>query len=127
MDNTIDLIIKQVNSFTMQEYGRKANFSDYRHIGLAYTTSIDEKHDIQVNLNLSEFPSIDYYIDGKELIEEKIKFASYDDCAEKIGYYLDFDELTRPIYYLDAIEDCRKDIKAIIDSENRVKIIKIKD
>ncbi|MDE6455889.1 MAG: hypothetical protein K2L38_08300, partial [Dysosmobacter sp.] len=66
-ENAADLeTAKQlIRDFCQQEYGSgEVDFSDLEHIGIAYTTTEDEQHEIQVEVNLLDF-SVSQLVDNK--------------------------------------------------------------
>ena len=65
-------------------------FDDLLDIPLAYTTSEDNQHEIQVTANLVDF-SINQFIDDKLVYTEK--YNSLDDMTEQALQWLDFDDL----------------------------------
>ena len=65
-------------------------FTDLRHIGLAYTTTEDEKHELQVNADLVDY-SISYLVDGVQVHEDK--YESLTELIEQELSVLDFDSL----------------------------------
>lgn len=79
-----------INDFCEREYGSGADFSNMSKIGVAYTTTEDDK-EIQVNIDLKGF-TIDTLVDGK-----LYDLAAYPTMQELIMVlkYLDFDELVR--------------------------------
>ena len=81
-----------INDFLLSEYDEESDFADLERVGLAYTTTEDEQHEIQVEANLLDF-SISQLVDG-ECVEKR----SYDSLRELIDTELsalDFDELVR--------------------------------
>lgn len=65
-------------------------FEDLSDIALAYTTSEDSEHEIQVTANLVDF-SINQFIDDKLVYTEQYK--SLEDMTEQALKWLDFDDL----------------------------------
>ena len=86
---TLDKIKAEIDEFCINEYGDAADFSDLTKVGIAYTTTEDERFEIQVNVDLVNF-SIDRYID-KELVERR-QFNSLEDLYDNLE--LSFSELT---------------------------------
>ena len=82
-----------ISDFCADEYQvEEVDFSNPEHIGIAYTTTEDEKHEIQVEVNLLDF-SVSQLVDGKS-----VEKRSYDSLRELIDNELtglDFDELVR--------------------------------
>ena len=81
-----------INEFCKREYGSEVEFTDLRHIGLAYTTTEDEKHELQVNADLVDY-SISYLVDGVQVHEDKYETLS--DLIDQDLSALDFDNLIR--------------------------------
>lgn len=79
-----------INEFCEREYGSEVEFTDLRHIGLAYTTTEDEKHELQVNADLVDY-SISYLVDGVQVHEDK--YESLTELIEQELSVLDFDSL----------------------------------
>lgn len=79
-----------ITEFCEREYGSEVEFTDLRHIGLAYTTTEDEKHDLQVNADLVDY-SISYLVDGVQVHQDK--YESLSELIEQELSVLDFDSL----------------------------------
>lgn len=79
-----------ITEFCEREYGSEVEFTDLRHIGLAYTTTEDEKHELQVNADLVDY-SISYLVDGVQVHEDK--YESLTELIEQELSVLDFDSL----------------------------------
>lgn len=78
-----------IGKFCESEYSGSADFSDYHHISLAYTTTEDESHCIQVEADLVEC-SMNYLVDNnlvhqthypnlQAMIEQKLSHLNFDD------------------------------------------------
>ncbi|MDE6997300.1 MAG: hypothetical protein K2P04_05410, partial [Oscillospiraceae bacterium] len=82
-----------ISDFCADEYQvEEVDFSNPEHIGIAYTTTEDEKHEIQVEVNLLDF-SISQLVD-----DECVEKRSYNSLRELIDNELtdlDFDNLVR--------------------------------
>ena len=68
------------------------DFSNSEHIGIAYTTTEDEKHEIQVEVNLLDY-SISQLVD--DVCVEKRSYDSLRELIDNELTDLDFDELVR--------------------------------
>ena len=79
-----------ITEFCEREYGSEVEFTDLRHIGLAYTTTEDEKHELQVNADLVDY-SISYLVDGVQVHQDK--YESLTELIEQELSVLDFDSL----------------------------------
>lgn len=83
-----------IEEFLQNEYGdEEIDFPDLEHIGLAYTTTEDEQHEIQAEANLVNF-SISQYVDGvcvgrqeygtlRELIDTELSALDFDDLIRE--------------------------------------------
>ena len=79
-----------IDKYCVSEFGVHADFSDLRKIGVAYTTTENGEHEIQVYANLMDHRT-EVYLDGENIANQK---------AESLGDYvksqlpnLDFNEL----------------------------------
>lgn len=98
-----------INEFLQRDYNddkATADFSDLSKVDVAYTTTEDEKHEIQASVNLLGF-SLDIYMDNNLIKSEK-----HDSLKSLIGRLanLDFDELV----YLEAEDMALGEQKALI-------------
>ena len=91
-----------IADFTENEYGSAADFQNLESIGIAYTTTEDEKHEIQVDADLLSL-SMKYYLDDtlvktdqyatlQELIEVELKNLNFDDLITVAVDLADLDE-----------------------------------
>ena len=82
-----------IDEYCREEFEREegADYTDLSVVGVAYTTTEDGKHEVQVNIDLLGF-SIKTYVDNTIVREEK--FESLEDMLERALPYLSFDELT---------------------------------
>lgn len=81
-----------ISDFCEREYGSEVEFTDLRHIGLACTTTEDEKHILQVDADLVDY-AICYLVDGVQVHQEKYETLS--DLIDQELSALDFDNLIR--------------------------------
>ena len=82
-----------ISDFCADEYQtEEMDFSNPEHIGIAYTTTEDEKHEIQVEVNLLDF-SISQLVDDKCV--ERRSYNSLRELIDNELTGLDFDELVR--------------------------------
>ena len=82
-----------IAEFLHSEYGdEKVDFPDLKHIGLAYTTTEDGKHEIQAEVNLVDF-SVSQLVDG--VCAEKREYKSLRALIDAELSGLDFDDLVR--------------------------------
>lgn len=89
----LEIAKRFVRDYFRREFGETTvpDFSRLMRIGLAYTTTEDEEHDVQVNLNLlAPRPYIAYYVDG-----ERVNAYAYEDLKSLNVElpFLEFDEL----------------------------------
>ena len=90
---TLTLLFKArelIEEFCEKEYGGPACFTDPKRIGLGYTTTEDDRHEVEVLANLADFRT-EVYWDG-ELIATR-KSESLGEYVENQLKYLDFNEL----------------------------------
>lgn len=81
-----------IAEYCVREFGEdaKADFSDLSKIPIAYTTTEDEKHEIQVYVNLVDY-RIETLVDDKRVQTER--YSSLEEMIENALPYLSFDEL----------------------------------
>ncbi|MFR5875261.1 MAG: helicase-related protein [Eubacterium sp.] len=89
---TIEQALQYIKNFNeiSTEYTDESQYADLSNIALAYTTTEDSKHEIQVTANLVDF-TINQYIDDKLVYTEQ--YSSLDDMTGKALKWLDFDDL----------------------------------
>lgn len=109
-----------INDYCISEFGYEADFSNIEKIGVAYTTTEDERHEIQVYVNLKEF-KLETYFDNHLIDTEQ--YESLENMNESCLRYLSFDELVYiPDRMLEELKnaDLSKENKSIYDiSENK--------
>ena len=88
----IDIAKGLISDFCEREYGSEVEFTDLRHIGLACTTTEDEKHILQVDADLVDY-TICYLVDGVQVHQDKYETLS--DLIDQELSVLDFDSLIR--------------------------------
>lgn len=81
-----------ISEFCERKYGSEVEFTDLQHIGLACTTTEDEKHILQVDANLVDY-AICYLVDGGQVHQDKYETLS--DLIDQELSALDFDNLIR--------------------------------
>ena len=81
-----------ISEFCERKYGSEVEFTDLQHIGLACTTTEDEKHILQVDANLVDY-AICYLVDGVQVHQDKYETLS--DLIDQELSALDFDNLIR--------------------------------
>ena len=80
-----------INQYCRKEFGDPADFSDPSKVGIAYTTTEDGRHEIQVYANLTDCRT-EVWIDNENAATRQAE--SLRDYVENQLPYLDFNELT---------------------------------
>jgi len=95
-DADLETAKQLIRDFCAVEYQiEEVDFSNPEHIGLAYTTTEDEQHEIQVEVDLLHF-SVSQLVD--DVCVEKRSYDSLRDLIDSELTDLDFDELVRLEY-----------------------------
>ena len=91
-ENALDKAKHLIDDFCREEYQREdgADYTDLTNVGIAYTTTEDDKHEIQARVNLVDF-RIETLADGKVVRSEQ--YASIEELTEKGLQALSFDDL----------------------------------
>ena len=91
-ENPLDKAKHLIDDFCREEYQREdgADYTDLADVGVAYTTTEDDKHEIQARVNLVDF-RIETLADGKVVRSEQ--YASLEELTEKGLQALSFDDL----------------------------------
>ena len=79
-----------IDQYCIEEFGSPAGFSDLKKVGIAYTTTENDKHEIQVNANLIDHRT-EIYLDGELMAMQNAN--SLEKYVERVLPYLDFNEL----------------------------------
>ena len=81
-----------IDDFCREEYQQEggADYTDLTNVGIAYTTTEDDRHEIQARVNLEDF-RIETLVDGKTVRSEQ--HASLEELTEKKLQSLSFDDL----------------------------------
>ena len=89
---SLDTAKHLIDDFCREEYQREdgADYTDLTNVGIAYTTTEDDKHEIQARVNLVDF-RIETLADGK--VVRSVQYASLEELTEKGLHGLSFDEL----------------------------------
>ena len=89
---SLDTAKHLIDDFCREEYQREdgADYTDLADVGVAYTTTEDDKHEIQARVNLVDF-RIETLADGKVVRSEQ--YASLEELTEKGLQALSFDDL----------------------------------
>lgn len=91
-ENALDKAKHLIDDFCCEEYQREdgADYTDLTNVGIAYTTTEDDKHEIQARVNLVDF-RIETLADGK--VVRSVQYASLEELTEKGLQALSFDDL----------------------------------
>ena len=91
-ENALDKAKHLIDDFCREEYQREdgADYTDLTNVGIAYTTTEDDRHEIQARVNLADF-RIETLADGKVVRSEQ--YASLEELTEKGLQALSFDDL----------------------------------
>ena len=91
-ENALDKAKHLIDDFCREEYQREdgADYTDLADVGVAYTTTEDDKHEIQARVNLVDF-RIETLADGKVVRSEQ--YSSIEELTEKGLQALSFDDL----------------------------------
>lgn len=89
---SLDTAKRLIDDFCREEYQREggADYTDLANVGVAYTTTEDDKHEIQARVNLVDF-RIETLVDGKVVRSEQ--YASLEELTEKGLQALSFDDI----------------------------------
>ena len=89
---SLDTAKHLIDDFCREEYQREdgADYTDLTNVGIAYTTTEDDKHEIQARVNLVDF-RIETLADGK--VVRSVQYASLEELTEKGLQALSFDDL----------------------------------
>ena len=86
-----------INDFCESEYEHGVIFNDLEHVSLAYTTSGDGEHDIQVEVDLIGYRMVSI-IDGE--IAQVVQFGSLEKLIDEELEVLDFENLIAMVDYI---------------------------
>ena len=91
-ENPLDKAKHLIDDFCREEYQREdgADYTDLTNVGIAYTTTEDDKYEIQARVNLVDF-RIETLADGK--VVRSVQYASIEELIEKGLQALSFDDL----------------------------------
>ena len=91
-ENALDKAKHLIDDFCREEYQREggADYIDLTDVGVAYTTTEDDKHEIQARVNLVDF-RIETLADGK--VVRSVQYSSLEELTEKGLQALSFDDL----------------------------------
>ena len=91
-ENALDKAKRLIDDFCREEYQREdgADYTDLANVGVAYTTTEDDKHEIQARVNLVDF-RIETLADGKVVRSEQ--YDSLEELTDKGLQALSFDDL----------------------------------
>lgn len=91
-DTALDKAKRLIDDFCREEYQQDdgVDYTDLASVGVAYTTTEDDKHEIQARVNLVDF-CIETLVDGKPVRSEQ--YASLEELTEKGLQALSFEDL----------------------------------
>ena len=91
-DTALDKAKQIIDDFCREEYQQEdgADYTDLANVGVAYTTTEDDKHEIQARVNLVDF-RIETLADGK--VVRSVQYSSIEELTEKGLQALSFDDL----------------------------------
>lgn len=91
-DTALDKAKQIIDDFCREEYQQEdgADYTDLANVGVAYTTTEDDKHEIQARVNLVDF-RIETLADGKVVRSEQ--YDSLEELTDKGLQALSFDDL----------------------------------
>ena len=91
-ENALDKAKHLIDDFCREEYQHEdgADYTDLANVGVAYTTTEDDKHKIQARVNLVDF-RIETLADGK--VVRSVQYSSIEELTEKGLQALSFDDL----------------------------------
>lgn len=89
-DSTIIYAKQLINSYCQDEFDSEADFSDLKKVGVAYTTTEDNKHTVEAVVNLVDY-RLETYVDDKLFKEET--YADLKDMIDNCLHSLSFDDL----------------------------------
>ena len=91
-ENALDKAKHLIDDFCREEYQREdgADYTDLTNVGIAYTTTEDDKHEIQARVNLVDF-RIETLADGT--VVRSVQYSSIEELTEKGLQALSFDDL----------------------------------
>lgn len=92
LKSSLDIAKEIIDEYCREEFERDegANYSNLSEVNVAYTTTEDDKHEIQANINLVDF-KIETLVDGTVIRTEQ--YDSLEDMTERGLKNLSFDDL----------------------------------
>ena len=92
LKSSLDIAKEIIDEYCREEFERDegADYSDLSEVNVAYTTTEDDKHEIQANVNLVDF-KIETLVDGTVIRTEQ--YDSLEDMTEQGLKNLSFDDL----------------------------------
>ena len=92
LKSSLDIAKEIIDEYCREEFERDegANYSNLSEVNVAYTTTEDDKHEIQANVNLVDF-KIETLVDGTVIRTEQ--YDSLEDMTERGLKNLSFDDL----------------------------------
>ncbi len=90
LKSSLDIAKEIIDEYCQEEFECGADYSNLSEVGVAYTTTEDEKHEIQANVNLVDF-KIETLVDGTAIRTEQ--YGSLEDMIRRGLKTLSFDDL----------------------------------
>ena len=90
LKSSLDIAKEIIDEYCREEFECGADYSNLSEVGVAYTTTEDEKHEIQANVNLVDF-KIETLVDGTAVRTEQ--YGSLEDMIRRGLKTLSFDDL----------------------------------
>lgn len=92
LKSSLDIAKELIDEYCREEFEREegADYTNLAEVNVAYTTTEDDKHEIQANVNLVDF-QIETLVDGKVIRGEQ--YESLEDMIERGLKNLSFDDL----------------------------------
>lgn len=89
-ETTLGKAKRLINQFCEIEYDHGCEFKDLEHVGIAYTTTTDDEHDLQVEVDLVNYKMV-ALVDW--IVAETIQYDSLEHLIEEELEVLDFESL----------------------------------
>ena len=97
METALEKAKRLINDFCESEYDSSAKLDALEHVGIAYTTSGDGEHDIQIEVDLVNYKMVSI-IDGN--VAQVVQFDSLEKLIDEELEVLDFENLIAMVDYI---------------------------
>ena len=97
METALEKAKRLINDFCESEYDHGCEFKDLEHVGIAYTTTEDGKHDIQIEVDLVNYKMV-ALIDNK--VTDEVRYLCLEDLITEELELLDFETLVAMVDYI---------------------------